>query len=214
MLKELRWATTKSGLQLLAIATVIVGGIYYFFRKQIWLAIYLRGFDHIEKKDEFFFFTGIGVLLILFVVYSFIKIVSGRSIKDIKNYPKKHPEYTIADLEADYMSADKFGKEWKLGDKWFFFIRGTSAELLDLSDIIWTYYSERTNKGSTSRYLRVYTKDKKNFELLCNKEDYIRGILQEIKERNLPIVVGYDQELKTMYRKDFARFMRIANGTE
>lgn len=154
-----------------------------------------------------------GLLLLSAIIIS-IKIVTGAYLSDIKKFLRNNTSYMNEDhLDADYLSATQI-EALRVGKICFYYFKGSRAKILENSDIIWAYYeniTHRTNgiKTGVSKFLIIYTKDKKMYKIPMKKVDNINEALEHFSLNQPHIVIGFSEELKKCFKKDFNTFINL-----
>lgn len=90
-----------------------------------------------EKKMNTLGIFGIGVLLLLIVVFILIKVLKNSPKKLIEQYIEKHPGVTMEQLESDFDAAENVNKVW-IGNKWTFSSK-IGEFLFDNREVVWVH---------------------------------------------------------------------------
>lgn len=165
--------------------------------------------DRIGGQTQLFFWVLMAVALaaILFFIWNMVGIFSNAYAGNIHKYLQKDSSVSMADIEADFAQAHLIDKNTWLGRKWTVYIRGTKAEIVKNSDLIWGYYFRRTGRNSVSE-MRLYTVDKKIYHVSLT-EDETHTALEFYASEQPQMIVGYTKELEKSYQKDFSGFLEL-----
>jgi hypothetical protein len=204
----------KNNIVTTIVLLLIIGVVEYFTKvvdliRVMWLS---QKWNVLETgyRDQFLVGVIIIVICLCVIIHNLISAVTGRTLSQIKKYLKNNPVYTMEDIEADLTLATKHGKNLYLGRKWIIESVGFKVKITPLSEIIWAYYYEMIQNGVVQSHLRVYQKNKKMNDMAMKNKDEVVQVLEDMKKRKLPIVLGYSKELMKMFRKDFEGFIALA----
>jgi len=214
MVQELKAICRKKGLQSCLLFSVVAAVCIFVIRTELMLFFTFGNMDYIEKKDIFYFMSFFAVIMLLLALWSLIDIISGRSVKIIRQFPEEHPEYTLNDIEKDFSAATVYEGNFFVGNEFLIYVTSSKARILILKDIVWAYYKETTKNYATTSYIVLNTYNNKYYEIILKKKETIEEILKSFHTRNLPIITGYNKELKNLYRKNPAEFVIQANGLQ
>ncbi len=212
MWKELEKKCRKKGiihilsLWSLAIAYLFILNAEFSFVTVIKRAMY-------DNSYKFLFIIGIMLPLIFFLVglHTVINIATKKYMKEIYTFLAQHPEYTLKDIEGDYVKAARFnGETWFVGPQFMLFIKKKSViGIIELNAILWSYSHTVSVNGVPSYYLAIHTRNKQYYEIECAAQEYSNSVLNYfITFLKLPIVAGYSKELHTLYNTDINEFMQ------
>lgn len=158
---------------------------------------------------------GIGVVLFLIGVIRLIMVLSGSGLKTIKK-ELEAVGFTESDAEYEYESAKTFDKsgDIRIGRRMTFYMMGSKPHVIANEKIVWAYQNtttHRTNgiKTGTTYAVVLNTYEKKSIQLGVNNESMAQEILQYMDETMSWVVVGYNDELKTLYNKDYQSFLGL-----
>jgi hypothetical protein len=215
MLKKLKMKCIRSSIVRIIICSIIAIGVdYYTEFSDMMRVMWVSGqWDILQSRRSGTFLVGAIVVsvCILMILAAIINIVAGRNLIQFKKYLQENPTYTMEDIEADLTSAVKVGKKAYMGTNWIIHVTGERIALIPVSEIIWAYYYEIRQNGVPSFYLIIHKKNKVGCSILMRNKEEVMNVLNEIKQRELPIVIGYSKELMKIFKKEFDRFVTLAN---
>lgn len=139
---------------------------------------------------------------------------SGAYISKVKRFVKKHPEISVDEIDLDYERGVEIESS-RVGKAYTYVFKGSKANILKNDEIIWAYLKRITHKtngiktGVTYEVL-IATKDKKPHDIPMDSEDGVYAVLEELSKHNPHIVLGYSDELKKMYKKDYDAFLELS----
>jgi hypothetical protein len=177
---------------------------------------YILQVDYIGAFDSFVLYAmlfGAGAVL-LYAIIILIKGLSGLYLSPIKKYVKQNESSLSTErLEADYMDAIVIGSV-RIGKMWTFFFIGKKAHLLKNDELVWAYLEQVTHrvngiKSGVTKSLVLYTKKKKKYALIMKNADVVNTALDALSQVQPNMVIGYSDELKKCFNKDFETFMKI-----
>lgn len=153
-----------------------------------------------------------GLILMVIGVCILVSTVKGGSLKALK---KELETYGITEDGADmeYENARIYG-DVRIGNRLTFYMVGSHPHVILNEKLVWAYQhttTHRTNgiKTGTTYSVVLSTNEKKSTYVNVANENMALSILQDIKQ-NIPwVVVGYSDDLKNMYNKDFANFLEL-----
>lgn len=158
---------------------------------------------------------GIGVVLVLLGIITFITALNGGKLKALK---KELEAAGISDTETeyDYESARVFDEKAgiRIGRKLTYFMGGSKPHVIPNDKLVWAFQrtiTHRTNgiKTGTTYEVVLNNYDKKSFHVSVKKEAMSVEILQYIAQ-NMPwVVVGYNDDLNKLFNKDYQNFLEI-----
>ena len=115
--------------------------------------------------------------------------------------------------EMEYENARIYG-DIRISNRMLFYMMGSTPHVVLNDKLVWAYQNtttHRTNgiKTGTTYAVVLSTMDKKSVNISVKNENTALSVLQDIKQ-NMPwVVVGYSDELKHMYQRDFANFLEL-----
>lgn len=177
---------------------------------------YILQVDYIGGFEDYIVYGAILVmgLIILGAVIVLIKSVAGAYLSDIKKFLRKNESYINEErLEVDYLSAVQI-ESVRVGKACFYYFKGSQAKILANQDIVWAYLENVTHrtygiKTGVSKFLILYMKDKKMYKIPMKKVDDINEVLKKLAQNHPHIVMGYSEELKKCFKKDFNSFINL-----
>ncbi|ROR30428.1 hypothetical protein EDD66_10279 [Mobilisporobacter senegalensis] len=178
---------------------------------------YIIQVDYIGFVDGYIVY-GVLALIILGFIYSVIiaiKGLSGLYIAPIKKYVQRNESsVSLEQIEADFMNAASIGTV-RIGQKWTYYFKGNKIQIIKNDDIVWAYLQETTQKvygikAGVIRIIVLYTNDRKKYTYTMRNVNDIYTILGEYSKNHPNILVGFSEDLKKLFKKDFEQFKRIA----
>lgn len=156
----------------------------------------------------------IGLLLLLISLFRFIRIKSGKYQKKLIKYLEAEGPSAMTAAEADYTSAKDFANDTKIGRIYTYFWNGSESRILKNIDIVWAYMKTTTHKRNgvktgTTYEILVNDINKKTYNIPVNNEASTISILEYMSEHVSNAVIGYDDELSKMFRKNFTDFLNL-----
>lgn len=164
----------------------------------------IRGMDY----EWIAFLTAIAFIAFVYAVIVIINNLRGYHDRYINRYLKKNPNETLSGIETDYFSATVIDKDYRMGEKYFFFAKGGTMNLLLLEEQVWAYYYERNGNIPVSRIQFYNLQHRKNAVNISNKCS-VNSVLRALDTNFNHMVVGYDANLKRMYKNNFQEFLNI-----
>lgn len=164
--------------------------------------------------------AGFGVLLVLIAVLYFVYALRGGNLKKMKQ-EILDSGYSEDNVAADYAGAVVFQKDsLRIGRLFTYFTIGNKPHAILNSKVVWAYQkttTHRTNgiKTGTTYEVIYYLYDKKTFNVSVPGEQAAAEILQHMSQTMPWVVLGYNDDLNKMYRKDYQNFLELRyNVTE
>lgn len=158
---------------------------------------------------------GIGVLLVLIGLIRLAMALSGSGLKTIKK-ELAAAGFAESDAEYEYESAKAFDKKGdiRIGRRITFFMIGSKPHAIANEKIVWAYQNtttHRTNgiKTGTTYAVALNTYEKKTYQIAVDKESVAQEILQYMNETMPWAVVGYNDDIKKLYNKDYQGFLDL-----
>lgn len=115
--------------------------------------------------------------------------------------------------EMEYENARIYG-DIRISNRMLFYMMGSTPHVVLNDKLVWAYQNtttHRTNgiKTGTTYSVVLNTMDKKSMNISVKNENTALSVLQDIQQ-NIPwVVVGYSDDLRYMYQKDFANFLEL-----
>ncbi len=177
---------------------------------------YVLQMDYVGNFDYFIVYIALGVsgIVLLYAVIILTKGLSGAYISPIKKYIKDNENIlSIERLESDYENAVPV-ENIRAGEGWTYFFRGSKARIIKNTDIIWAYLEEVTHKTNgiktgVTKSLILYTKDKKKHSISMKSSSGVNSVLDVYSQTQPHIVIGFSEDLKNCFNKDFDTFVRL-----
>lgn len=177
---------------------------------------YILQVDYIGGFEDYIVYVAIFIiavcLLCIFIIL--IKSLSGAYLYDIKKFLRNNESNINQDrLEADFLSATQIESIY-MGKTCIYYYKGSHAKILANKDIIWAYLENITHrtygiKTGVSKFLILYTNDKKMYKIPMKKVDNVNVVLNQFSQQQPHIVIGFSEELKKCFKKDFNAFKNL-----
>lgn len=159
---------------------------------------------------------GIGVALILFGVILMIYSLAGG---DVKAFKKEAAALGMSEmeLEAEYGSARVLIKKdnLRIGRRLTFYMSGRRTHVIANDRIVWAYQQSTTHRtngiktGTTYELLVYLLNEKKASHIGMPNETTAGEVLQYMYENMPKAVVGYSDELMSLFKKDYQGFLNL-----
>jgi len=183
--------------------------------KDIALPYVLRT-DYIGHFEYTFVYVVLAAVCIIFLyaVIILIKGLTGGYLSSVKKYIKSNEGLINTEkIESDYEHAPQV-ENIRIGEEWFYFFQGAKARIIKNTDIIWAYLEEithRTNgiKTGVTKSLIIYTRDKKKHTVAMKSSSNVNTILSAFSNTQPHMVIGFNEDLKKCFQKDFDTFVRL-----
>ena len=158
---------------------------------------------------------GIGALLVLLGILRLVLALNGGGLKTFKK-ELEAAGYSETDVEFDYEGATVFDEKngIRIGRKLTYFMIGSKPHAVPNDKLVWAFQrtiTHRTNgiKTGTTYEVVLNNYDKKEYHVSVAKENISLEILQYIGQ-NMPwVVVGYNDDLNRLYRKEYQNFLEL-----
>lgn len=156
----------------------------------------------------------LGVLLLLYALLVFLRVRGGKYQKKLIKAIESEGPSAMGVAERDYTSAKEFAGNTKVGKIYTFFWNGKHCNAAKNSNLVWAYLHKTTHstngiKTGTTYEVMMYDKDKKAYRIPVSSEASATSILEHIATTMPNVVVGYDDEIARIFRKDFNGFLNI-----
>lgn len=167
----------------------------------------------IENTALYILFAAIGVAILCAIIIT-IKTLTGAYVAPIKKYIKRNEDHLNSErIEVDFQNASHIENIY-IGQSWTFHLISGKARIVENKDIIWAYLEEVTHrvygiKSRVSKSLVMYTKDKGKHTVFMKSKDGVNSALSIFSQTQPHVVIGYSDELKKCFMKDFETFIRI-----
>lgn len=161
-----------------------------------------------------------GLVLMAMGVIFLVTTANGSTLKSIK---KELEDCGITEdsAEAEYEEA-RIYDDMRIGNRLIFYMNGSTPHVMPIDKLVWAYQNtttHRTNgiKTGTTYSVVLSTIEKKTISVSVPSENIAIDALQDIKQ-NLPwAIVGYSDDLRKMYNKEFENFLglhynKVKNG--
>jgi hypothetical protein len=177
---------------------------------------YVLTIDQIGAFDEITLYAGLGFigLGLIVVLFLLIKGLSGGYLSSIKKYLKANEgTLSLERLDHDFANAVQV-EHVRIGESFLYFFAGFYAKILNHNDIIWAYLEEVTHKTNgiktgVTKSLIIYTRKKRKFTVSMKSAAYVNDVLKVLAQNQPHIVIGYSDDLKKCFNKDFETFVKI-----
>ena len=142
---------------------------------------------------------------------SLIRALSGRYAKDVRKFAVDNG-ITFEQLCMELDGAYETSNIWITG-RYTAYIRGNKIRILKNADYIWAYYKETrsTRRGvtTTTRQIALSDRNKKFTLITVASEEVARNILGIYAETQPQIVLGFNEDLQKLFRKNFDQFLML-----
>lgn len=157
-----------------------------------------------------------GIVLLVIAIVRLIRAGTGICLKKLKADIADSGS-TEASAESDYNTATSYLKngEVRLGRLFTHYMSGSTPRLIPNTKLIWAYQTTTTHRRNginvgTTYSVMMYVDDKRNsITLPMPNEAVTREMLQKINTTLPWVVVGYSDELKSMFNKNRAQFLDL-----
>lgn len=182
---------------------------------------YILQVDYIGFADGYIVYGAMAIIILgfLYSIVILVKALSGLYVSPIKKYVQKN-ESTISleQIESDFMNATTINS-FRIGQIWTYYFKGNKVQVIKNEDIVWAYLHETTRKvygikAAVTRIIVLYTNDKKKHTCAMRNVNDIYTVLGEYSKNHPNIVVGFNEELKNCFKKDFESFKKIASESQ
>lgn len=184
-----------------------------------WALPYVLHSNYTGEVENYVVYLGIGAVIVLILIALIIvmKLITGVYLSKIRKMIKNGTSAVEEYMDRDYQAAMTIERV-KVGKIYTFFFKGIKVDLVKNEEIVWAYNQEITHrvngiKAGVTKSLVMFTKDKKKYKLDMKKKESVLQALYALKEINQGIVLGYSDELKQCFDRDFQKFLTL-KGTD
>ena len=159
---------------------------------------------------------GIGIALIVFGVIILLYALSGG---DVKAFQKEAATLGMSEmeLEAEYAGARVMIQKdnLRIGRRLIFYMTGRRTRVIVNDKIVWAYQQSTTHRtngiktGTTYEILVYLLNEKKARRINMPGEEKAGEVLQYMYEHIPTAVVGYTDELLSLFNKDYQGFLKL-----
>ncbi len=159
---------------------------------------------------------GIGIALIVFGVIILLYALSGG---DVKAFQKEAATLGMSEmeLEAEYAGARVMIQKdnLRIGHRLIFYMTGRRTRVIVNDKIVWAYQQSTTHRtngiktGTTYEILVYLLNEKKAHRINVPGEEKAGEVLQYMYENIPTAVVGYTDELLSLFNKDYQGFLNL-----
>ena len=159
---------------------------------------------------------GIGIALIVFGVIILLYALSGG---DVKAFQKEAATLGMSEmeLEAEYAGARVMIQKdnLRIGRRLIFYMTGRRTRVIVNAKIVWAYQQSTTHRtngiktGTTYEILVYLLNEKKARRINMPGEEKAGEVLQYMYENIPTAVVGYTDELLSLFNKDYQGFLNL-----
>ncbi len=159
---------------------------------------------------------GIGIALIVFGVIILLYALSGG---DVKAFQKEAATLGMSEmeLEAEYAGARVMIQKdnLRIGRRLIFYMTGRRTRVIVNDKIVWAYQQSTTHRtngiktGTTYEILVYLLNEKKAHRINVPGEEKAGEVLQYMYENIPTAVVGYTDELLSLFNKDYQGFLNL-----
>lgn len=184
------------------------------------LPYYINVYENPSSANAgFIFLFSLGMILLVWAIIRIIKVCNGGYLKKLKKDIEK-AGLNEASVESDYARATLVHEKCsiRVGRLMTYFMVGSDARAIPNDKIAWAYMNtitHRTNgiKTGTTYNVQIETEGAGSFSIGVDKEDMALDVLKKFNAMFPWVVVGYSDELKTLYRKNRAEFLNLRYNT-
>lgn len=157
----------------------------------------------------------LAVVLIGSGVWAIVWAVTGGGQKKVVKQLNMRGASEVDRAESDYANARELVKNVKVGRSYLFDINAATTKIIPYDSMMWAYLTETKHKTNgittgTTFSLAIFDENRKQHTVnMPNKAGCIEAL--EYLSTVSPAVIGFTQELKVMYNKNFGEFMKIHN---
>ena len=162
--------------------------------------------------------TAVAIGCILIGIISFVMALMGVKLKKIKKQIAQSG-YTESTIENDYATAgySLVGNEFKIGKLASYDAQDSKPYMILNKDMVWAYQmttTHRTNgiKTGTTYSLYIWDTNKKNHQISM-AESAVQDAMRYINKHMPWVVLGYSDDLKKQYNRDYNGFLNLAYNT-
>ena len=159
-----------------------------------------------DKKQNILGMSGIGLILILFVIYALIKMMKNSPKKHIGQYIEKHPGITMEHLESDFNAAENVNKVW-IGKKWTFSSK-MEGFLFDNREVIWVHTETVRSGRSVNFYVWWNLIDGSAKSVSLSSEKSCKEVMEKYNRFD-HILVGNNPEYGYLLKNDREKLLDI-----
>lgn len=158
---------------------------------------------------------GLGVILIAWGVIYLVMVMNGSKLKTLRKEIAESG-YSEEQVDADWTAAAEIltKEALKIGQLFTYFNEGSKPHAIRNTGLVWAYMKTTTHKtngittGTTYEVL-MFTKEKKQYSVGVADEAAARHVLDEMGKRMPWILLGYDEELRKLFKKNIDEFLDI-----
>ena len=161
---------------------------------------------HGEKKTNILGITGIGVFLLLIVIFILIKMLKNSPKKLIGQYMEKHSGVTMEQLESDFEGAENVNKVW-IGKKWTFSSK-MEGFLLDNREVVWVHTETVRSGRSVNFYVWWNLIDGSAKSVSLSSEKSCKEVMEKYNWFD-HILVGNNPEYGYLLKNDREKLLDI-----
>lgn len=157
--------------------------------------------------------------LIIYVIIILIKGATGAYLNSIKSFIRKNQDSISAEeVEREYYNAESI-ENVKVSKSYTFYFKGPKISMVKNDDVIWAYLrrvTHRTNgiKTHVTKSLMLHTYNKNQYQIDMSSEEAVHSVLNVYAMKCPHIVLGYSEDLRKCYKKDFDAFLRISQNAQ
>jgi hypothetical protein len=101
-----------------------------------------------------------------------------------------------------------------VGSKYIAYLRKDKIRIVKISDYVWAYQRQTKHKNdglvtSVVRRIEMFDRHGKSIQIHGATGNFINTILQNFMDTQPHMVVGYNDNLKRLYKSDIEEFMKI-----
>lgn len=180
-------------------------------------SVYIFKINHVGKVSVFTVYLCIILIAVaaIFALLTLIKSFSNRYAKDVKKFAANNG-ITFDQLSMELDSAFEVNGVWVTA-KYTAYLKGSRIKVLKNQNYIWAYYKEtRTTRRGVTNYTRqvaLADRDKKFKFITIKSEEDARKILSIYSETQPQMVLGFNEDLQTLFKNNFEQFLLLPYKT-
>lgn len=163
--------------------------------------------------------NALAVIFIVAAIYMLIRALTGGYQSKLIKTLKTQGDMELQRAETDYQTAAEPAKGIKIGRSYLFNCSSAKTEVFPLRQIAWAYTHQVNHQKygrtvSTTYSIMLYTEDKKQHQLIMPSKDACIQFIDELNRKCPACIVGYSDQLKKIFNKNFEEFNRLRRQKE
>lgn len=184
------------------------------------LPYYINMYENPSSSNAgFIFLFSVGMIFLIWAIIRIVKACTGGYLKKLRK-DIANAGHSESAIEADYGSAIVIREKTiiRIGRLMTYFMNGSDVRAIPNNKIVWAYMNtitHRTNgvKTGTTYNVQIETEEQGGYIVSVDNEDMALDMLKKFNEMLPWVVVGYSDELKTLFRKNRAEFLNLRYNT-